>query len=88
MPRRMLPPARRFFQSAWNAGHPYAPRTIDCIAFRAETQRERIEVAEIGTGGLVGFVALYEPEGLSPTIFTSIRRIRAVESARRFSGAP
>jgi GNAT superfamily N-acetyltransferase len=50
------------FERAWNAGHPYAPRTFDGDAFRAATKRERIVVAELGMEGVVGFVALYEPE--------------------------
>jgi ribosomal protein S18 acetylase RimI-like enzyme len=51
----------RIFDRGWHAGHPYAPRAIDGVAFMMETKDERLLVAESG-GAVVGFVSLYEPQ--------------------------
>ncbi len=49
------------FDRAWHAGHPYAPREIDVVAFAMETKDERVLVAE-AAGKIAGFVSLYAPE--------------------------
>ncbi len=49
------------FDRAWHAGHPYAPRAIDVIVLAAETEGERLFVAEVA-GEIAGFVTLYEPQ--------------------------
>jgi ribosomal protein S18 acetylase RimI-like enzyme len=50
------------FERAWNAGHPYSPRTINAADFAAETADETILVAEDERGHVLGFVSLYKPE--------------------------
>ena len=56
------------FDRAWHAGHPYAPREIDVVAFVMETKDERVLVAE-AAGEIAGFVSLYAPR---PSCITSM----------------
>jgi GNAT superfamily N-acetyltransferase len=51
------------FDRAWHAGHAYAPRQIGRAVFEAETQGERILVAEADGLNIVGFVSIHEPAG-------------------------
>ncbi len=64
------------FERAWNAGHPYSPRTINAGTFAAETADETILVAEDERRHVVGFVSIYLPESFVHHLYVDPDRAR------------
>ena len=81
------------FDQAWHAGHPNAPRRIDAATLRAETEGERIFVAE-AAGQVIGFVSVFEPNRFIHHLYVepswqrrSVGAALLEEALRRLGGA-